>query len=444
MPEAGSSMSTILGLIAVVVLVTLNGFFVAAEFALVSVRRTRIEEMIAQGVTSAVVVRKAIHDPDQFIAATQLGITLASLGLGWAGEPALSHVIDPVIALIPLPAAWADTTAHTISAAIAFSIITFLHVVVGELAPKSIALQRPEQTALVVARPTMWAETLFRPGIWLLNGAGNFILRTLGFNPAAGHELVHSVEEIKMLVAASTTHGLIDESEHEMLDAIFELRQMNVRQVMIPRTEMVTIASGTTLRQLLEVLKETPYTKIPVYEKDKDHIIGIIYVRDIVDEIAKGDLDRPILPFMRPAIYLPESTRITGALAAFREGRQHVAIVLDEYGGTAGMVTLEDILEEISGEIPDQFEQDEQEIMKLPEGIWLVDGLANIEDVSDALGIDLNDDNYDTIGGFVMGRLERIPENGDEIIVDGFRFCVDNVDGMRIDKLRIVPNKDRD
>jgi CBS domain containing-hemolysin-like protein len=210
---------------------------------------------------------------------------------------------------------------------------------------------------------------------------------------------------------------------------------------MIPRTEMITIPSNTTLRQLLELLKDTPYTKIPIYEKDKDHIIGIIYVRDIVDEIAKGDLDRPILPFMRPAIYLPESTRITSALAAFREGRQHFAIVLDEYGGTAGMVTLEDILEEISGEIPDQFEEDEQEIVRMPDGSLLVDGLANIEDVSEELDIDLNDENYDTIGGFVMGRLERIPENGDEIVVDGYRFCVDKVDGMRIDKLRIVPNK---
>jgi putative hemolysin len=444
MPEAGSNVSTILGLISVVVLVTLNGFFVAAEFALVSVRRTRIEELIAQGVTSAQAVRKAIHDPDQFIAATQLGITLASLGLGWAGEPALSHVIDPVIALFAPGTQLSDTTAHTISAALAFAIITFLHVVVGELAPKSIALQRPEQTSLIVARPIMLAETAFRPAIWLLNGAGNLILRTLGFNPATGHELVHSVEEIKMLVAASTTHGLIEESEHEMLDAIFEMRQMNVRQVMIPRTEMVTISASATLRQLLELLKQTPYTKIPVYEKDKDHIIGIIYVRDIVDEIAKGDLDRPSLPFMRPAIYLPESTRIITALSAFRDGRQHLAIVLDEYGGTAGMVTLEDILEEISGEIPDQFEEDDQEIVKLPDGSWLVDGLANIEDVSEALNIDLNDENYDTIGGFVMGRLERIPEKEDEIIVDGYRFCVEKVDGMRIDKLRIVPDTGKD
>jgi CBS domain containing-hemolysin-like protein len=394
--------------------------------------------LITQGVKSAEVVRKAIHDPDQFIAATQLGITLASLGLGWVGEPALAHLIDPVIALIPLPASWADTTAHTIAAVISFSIITFMHVVVGELAPKSIALQRPESTALVVARPIMFVEILFRPGVIVLNGAGNLILRTLGFAPATGHESAHSVEEIKMLVEHSTTSGLIEEGEQEMFEAVFELRLMNVRQIMIPRTEMFSIPSGASLRELLNLQKNAPYTKIPIFEKDKDHIIGILYIRDIVDEISKGDLDRPILPYIRPAIFLPESTRITGALAAFREGRQHLAIVLDEYGGTAGMVTLEDILEEISGEIPDQFEQDEQEIRQLPDGSWLVDGLASIEDVNEELDIELSDENYDTIGGYVMGRLERIPEKGDQIAVDGMKFCVEQVDGMRIDQLRIV------
>lgn len=438
MPEVGSSINTIIGLIAVVVLVLLNGFFVAAEFALVSVRKTRIDELIAQGNKSATVVRKAIHDPDQFIAATQLGITLASLGLGWVGEPALEGLIDPIIHLLPLPASWEETTSKTISVVIAFSIITFLHVVIGELAPKSIALQRPEATSLVVARPTMWAEALFRPGILVLNGAGNMILRLLGFQASSGHEMAHSIEEIKMLVEHSTTSGLIEEQEHVMLDAVFELRQMNVRQVMIPRTEMFTIAANVTLRQLLDLLKEAPYTKIPVYEKDKDHIVGILYVRDIVDEIARGDLDRPIQPLIRPAIFLPESMRISGAITAFREGRQHLAIVLDEYGGTAGMVTLEDILEEISGEIPDQFEVDEQEIRQLPDGSWLVDGLASIEDVGEEIGVQLADNNYDTIGGYVMGRLERIPEKGDQIAVDSVKFYVEQIDGMRIDKLRIV------
>ncbi len=435
---ASINFNTILSLLAVIVLVLLNGFFVASEFALVSVRKTRVEEMIAQGVTSAEAVRKAIHDPDQFIAATQLGITLASLGLGWVGEPALAHLIDPVLNLLPLPQAWHETTSHTISAGISFAIITFLHVVIGELAPKSIALQKPEATALIVARPTMWAEVLFRPGIFLLNGAGNLILRSLGFQPSAGHDMVHSVEEIRMLVATSTSHGLIAESEQDMLDAVFGLRELTVRQVMIPRTEMVTIPVETTIRELLEIQKEAPHTKIPVYERDKDHIVGILYLRDIVDELARGNLDVPIRNFMRPSIYLPESTRIASAISAFREGRQHMAIVLDEYGGTAGLIMLEDILEEIAGEIPDQFEADELEIERLPDGSWLVSGLVQIEDVNEALGIELNDENYDTIGGYVMGKLERIPAKGDQIASDGTLFRVEQVDGRRIDRLRIM------
>jgi CBS domain containing-hemolysin-like protein len=310
---AGIDFGTVLSLVAVVALVLLNGFFVASEFALVSVRKTRIEEMIDQGVTGAEVVRKAIHDPDQFIAATQLGITLASLGLGWVGEPALAHIIDPVLNLLPLSEAWHETTSHTISAGIAFAIITFLHVVIGELAPKSIALQRPEATALIVARPTMWAEVLFRPGIFLLNGAGNMILKSLGFKASAGHDMVHSVEEIRMLVATSTSHGLIEESEQDMLDAVFDLRELMVRQVMIPRTEMVTIPAETTIRQLLEIQKESPYTKIPVYERDRDHIIGILYLRDIVDELAAEILTCE--SGLHAACYLlAESTRISGAL----------------------------------------------------------------------------------------------------------------------------------
>ncbi len=437
MPESGTAMGIALGLLAVGVLVLLNAFFVAAEFALVSVRRTRIEELIAQGVKSASTVRKAIHNPDQFIAATQLGITLASLGLGWVGEPALSHLIDPVIAILPLPASWAATTSHTISAAIAFTVITFLHVVIGELAPKSIALQRPEETSLFVAGPTMIAETLFRPGIWALNGAGNAVLRALGFRLASGHEMAHSFEEIRMLVDASKTHGVLGESEHDMLSAIFDLRALTVRQVMVPRTEMITIQAGATLQQVLETLHESQYTKLPVFEKDPDHIVGILHMRDLVGGLASGDLSAPIRPYIRQALFLPESARIFNALRALREGRQHIAIVLDEYGGTGGLVTLEDILEKISGEVPDEFEQGSPEIVQVPDGSWLVSGLAQIEDVNAALGVDLIDENYDTIGGFVMGRLERIPVKGDQVQAGDIHFRVEQIDGMRIDLLRI-------
>ncbi len=429
----------LIGLALIVVLVLLNAFFVAAEFALVSVRRTRIEEMVAQGAQGALAVRRAISDPDRFIAATQLGITLASLGLGWVGEPALSHLLDPVIELIAIPANWADVTAHSVSAAIGFGVITFIHVVVGELTPKSIALQRAEQTSLFVAPPMIVAEWVFKPAIWLLNGTGNLILKILGFRAASGHELVHSVEEIKMLMAASAHQGLLEDTEHDMLDAVFDLRQLMVRQVMIPRTEMAVLDANDTLRDMIALQKDSSHGKIPIYENDIDHIIGVLYVRDVVEELAKGALDTPSRQFVRPAIFVPETARIGVALAAFRDQRQHVAIVLDEYGGTAGLITLEDILEEIAGEMPDQFEDEEEpEIVQQPDGSWLLSGLALIEDVNEELGLALIDENYDTIGGFVMGKLERIPQKGDEITAGKAHFQVTEIDGMRIDRLRVV------
>lgn len=433
----------LVGLVLIVVLVLLNAFFVAAEFALVSVRRTRVEEMVAQGEQRALAVRRAISDPDRFIAATQLGITLASLGLGWVGEPALAHLIDPVVSLIPIPANWADLTAHSISAAIGFGLITFIHVVVGELTPKSIALQRAEQTSLVVAPPMILAEWIFKPAIWLLNGTGNLILRILGFRAASGHELVHSVEEIKMLMAASADHGLLEDAEHDMLDAVFDLRQMMVRQVMLPRTEMAALEANNTLRDMIALQKNSSHGKMPVYENDFDHIIGVLYVRDVVEELAKGTLDAPVRQFVRSAIFVPETARIGVALAAFRDKRQHVAIVLDEYGGTAGLITLEDVLEEIAGEMPDQFEdEDKLEIARQPDGSWELSGLALIEDVNEELGLALVDENYDTIGGFVMGKLERIPQKGDEITAGRAHFRVTEIDGMRIDRLRVVLGKE--
>ena len=441
--EAGSFVRDLAGLAAIAVLVLVNGFFVAAEFALVSVRRTRIDELIAQGNRVARVVRKAIQHPDRFIAAAQLGITLASLGLGWLGEPALAHLIAPAIDLIPVPESWVNFTAHGVAVAIAFALITFLHVVVGELAPKSITLQRPEQTAMLVAQPIMWAEWVFRPGIWLLNGAGNLLLKLLGFEPASGHELTHSLEEIKMLLAASAAHGLLEDSEHDMLDAVFNLRQLLVRQVMVPRTEMTMLPADATLRDVLELQREHPHAKYPVYEHDPDHIAGILYLRDIVGEFAKGNLEAPVRAFMRPAIFLPETARINAALTAFRSSRQHIAIVLDEYGGTAGLITLEDILEEIAGEIPDQYEPDEPDIVRAPDESWLVNGLSLIEEVNEALGLSLSDENYDTIGGYFMGRLERIPQKGDEVTIDGVRMRVEQVDGLRVDHLRIFIPADR-
>jgi len=427
----------LLKLVVVAVLVLANGFFVAAEFALVSVRGTRVAELVAQGNQAANWVKKALENPDRVIAATQLGITLASLGLGWVGEPALSHLLEPLIHLFP--GEIQSELSHTLSAGIAFAIITFLHVVVGELAPKSIALQNPEKTALIVARPTIWTEIIFKPAIWALNGTGNFLLKLVGVEPASGHELVHSVEELKMLVTASTEVGVMESEEGEMLHAVFDFGELLVRQVMIPRTEVSAFEADMQLREAIDIAIHSSFTKFPVYDDDLDNIIGVVHIKDLLraeqDPECQGCLVRSLV---REALFVPETVPVKAVLGEFRDRRQHIAIVMDEFSGTAGLVTLEDLMEEIVGEVSDPFDSQLPEIHSLPNGAVIVDGLALIDDVNEALNTRFEDRHYDTIAGYFLGVLGRIPGVGDEIIVDGVQFRVEKMDGMRIESLQLA------
>lgn len=428
--------SDLLRLVGVVILVLANGFFVAAEFSLVSVRRTRIEELVRQGTPGSASVKRALEDPDRFIAATQLGITIASLGLGWLGEPALSHFIEPVLAL--LPAAWVGTASHTISAALAFAVITFLHVVVGELMPKSIALQRPEATALVVARPTLWTELIFKPAIIALNGTGNFLLRVIGMRASSGHELVHSVEELKMLVQASGEGGVLEVSERDMLDNVFDFGDLTTHEVMVPRTEMISVSADAPLEDLIQLAIKHPHTKYPVYESDLDHIVGIANVKDLV-RVQHGDRRAAtIRGLMREAHVVPDTLRLGALLQQFRAKRQHMAIVIDEYGGTAGLVTLDDLISQIVGDVADPFDKSGPDIQRLPNGAALIDGLTQIEAVNDALGLALHDDNYDTIAGYMLGQLGRMARVGDTVEADGTRLKVEALDGLRIARISLA------
>jgi len=428
----------ILKLGAVLLLVLANAFFVAAEFSLVSVRKTRIAELVARGNLAARAVEKAINNPDQVIAATQLGITLSSLGLGWLGEPALSHLILPIVEWFP-----ADLQAgvsHTISAAIAFTIITFLHVVAGELAPKSIALQDPEKTSLFVARPTLLTETIFKPAIWLLNGAGNALLRLVGVQPASGHELVHSVEELRMIVSASAEGGAVEVEESEMLHAVFDFREMVVRQVMVPRTEIIAVEADISLNEIITLTSQSTYTKFPVYDDSLDQVLGVVHVKDLLTAMLSEDCQNcTARQFLRDAIFVPETSSVQSLLNQFRDRRQHIAIVLDEFGGTAGMVTLEDLLEEIVGEVSDPFDLDDPSFQLQPDGSVLIDGLALIEEVNQYLGLELVDPDYDTIAGYFLGKIGRIPQVGDVLVTDEVSLRVEQMDGMRIDRLLYQP-----
>jgi CBS domain containing-hemolysin-like protein len=438
-----SSLDISLRLISVLVLVGLNGFFVAAEFSLVSVRHTRIEELIAQGNRTAIIVGRAVADPDRFIAATQLGITLASLGLGWIGEPALANVLIPLLHF--LPEAWIGAAAHSIAGTIAFAFITFMHVVVGELAPKSIALQHPERTALAVARPTEWTLHLFRPAIWLLNGAGNALLRLFGIQPASGHEQVHSVAELRMLVEASHEGGVLATEEREMLYAVFGFSQLAARQVMVPRTEMIYVLASASLAEVAQLAADHALTKFPVYEGNLDHIIGIVHIKDLVRVLhTQTQNATTVRGIMRPALFLPESIRVDDLLVEFRRKKQHIAILLDEYGGTAGLVTLEDLLEEIVGDVQDAFDQEEPDIQRLPDGSVLLNGLMLIEEVNEECGLNLSDPHYDTIAGYVLGRLRRLAQVGDEVSANGVRLRVEALDGLRIARLSLFyENKEK-
>jgi CBS domain containing-hemolysin-like protein len=312
-------------------------------------------------------------------------------------------------------------------------------VVVGELAPKSIALQNPEGTSLVVARPTLWSERLFKPFIWALNGTGNALLRLAGVQPASGHELVHSVEELKMLVTASTEGGVVAPQESELLHAIFEFGDLLVRQVMIPRTEIIAVEADLPLTEIIPLISESTYTKFPVYDDDLDNILGIIHVKDLLRTMQEpGWQNSTARSLVREPMYIPETLPVSTLLHRFRDDRQHIGIVLDEFGGTGGLVTLEDLLEEIVGEVSDPFDKFTPEIEALPDGSLLVDGLCLIEDVNNHLDLDLNDPAYDTIAGYTLGKMGRIPTVNDIVESDKILIQVEAMDGLRIDRLKLT------
>ncbi len=440
-------MNDLLGLLLAVGLVLLNAFFVAAEFSLVSVRRSRIAELVEAGDAAAAVVQKAIQQQDRFIAATQLGITIASLGLGWIGEPALGHLVEPVIAALlrPLLGEVAEGATQTIGgvaigSVIAFALITFILVVVGELMPKSIALQNPERTALWVAYPTAWATTLFHIPIQLLNGTGNLLLRLLGVQPASGHELVHSVEELKILVRSSAESGLLAGGEDDIVEAVFEMRETRARQLMVPRLEIVAFRADTPLDTVIDQASETSLTKFPVYEDNLDQVIGILHIKDLMRVMRQQpEALLSLRDLVRPALFVSEAITISDLLRRFRQERQHLAILLDEYGGTAGLITLEDLLEELVGDVQDAFEPTEAAIQRLPDGSALIDGLTPIDEVNEAFGLALANPDYETIAGYVLGRLERLAEVGDEIEAGPVRLRVEALDELRIARVRLIP-----
>src|SRR3954464_3299800 len=424
--------ATLWRLVGLFALVCANGFFVAAEFSIVTVRKTRIDQLIAEGHRGARAVRRAVSDPDPFIAATQLGITMASIGLGWIGEPVLAAMLQPVVAFLPIGIA--EATMHTIAVAIAFALVTALHIVLGELAPKTIALDKAEATALIVVKPTELFMKAFWPFIRVLNGTGRMVVRMLGLHSEGGHSMVHSEAELKMLVTASQEAGVLEEQEEQMLHRVFGFADLTAGQVMIPRTELLAVAAETPLRDLLPEIGQGEPTRLPVYRDDLDDVIGMLHVVDVVKALGVGDASVNAGALAREVLTVPITLGANDLLAEMRRRRGREALVIDEHGGTAGLVTFESLMERIIGEIPGEMGAQTRTVVR-PDGSADIDGLALVADTNAQFGLHIDEGTYTTIGGYVLGRLGRRARVGDVIDVEGRKMRVEALDGLRVAKV---------
>jgi CBS domain containing-hemolysin-like protein len=411
-------------------LVFANGFFVAAEFAIVTVRKTRIDQLIAEGNRGARAVRRAVTDPDSYIAATQLGITMASIGLGWIGEPALASLVQPSFAFLPM--SMAEATAHSVAVAISFALITALHITLGELAPKTIALERAEATALLVVKPTELFMRAFWPFIRLLNGMGRAIVNLLGMRGVGGHALVHSEEELKMLVTASQEAGVLEEREEQMLHRVFDFADLTAGQVMVPRTELVGVPADASGEALLEHVGRAGYAMAPVFRDDLDNVIGILHAIDVVKAMASGRRDLSAADIAHEALTVPETMAADDLLAALRQRGVREALVIDEYGGTAGLVTFEWLMERIVGDLR---ATGAGKISVLEDGSAEIEGLTLVPDVNEQFGLHIDEDTYTTIGGFVMGQIGRRARVGDSVAIGGRTMRVLALDGLRVSRV---------
>lgn len=428
-------MTTIINLVLIAILIAFTAFFVSYEFAIVKVRSTRIDQLVAEGNKNAIVAKKIITNLDEYLSACQLGITVTALGLGWLGEPTVEHLLHPLFVQLNLP----ESASSILSFLIAFSSVTFLHVVVGELAPKTVAIHKAEAVTLIFARPMMFFYKVMYPFIKTLNGSARLVTGLFGLKPASEHESAHSEEELQLIISESYKSGEINQSEFKYVNNIFEFDDRIAKEIMVPRTEIVAFDRSQTLEECLEVVKEENYTRYPVIDGEKDNIVGMINMKEVLTDYISGiNLNTPIEKYIRPVIQVIESIAIHDLLVKMQKDRMHMAILMDEYGGTSGLVTVEDILEEIVGEIRDEFDGDEvPEINKINENKTVVDGKVLIDEINDLFGLDIQEEDMDTIGGWILSEKMDVKE-GDTVELDGYQFKVLEIDGYHIKSLEIV------
>lgn len=418
-------------------LVLMNGFFVAAEFAMVKARDSRIDTLIMEGNKRAKYAKEMIDHLDDYLSACQLGITLASLGLGWIGEPAVAKLIEP--ALVSL--GFSDMAVHTVAFAVSFSIITALHIVIGELAPKSLAIQKAERLTLFTAGPMILFHKVMYPIIWMLNKIAFLALKSAGLSVSSESHAAHTEEEIRILMKESHRQGYIDQEELDYVDNIFDFADRNAREVMIPRTDMICLYVQDSFRESVDTAIAEQLTRYPVCDPDKDNIIGFIHIKDILGALAKGE-EPDIRTFVRDMMAVPESMPLSDLLKLMQKNRSQIALVVDEYGGTAGLVTVEDIIEEIVGEIQDEFDVEERkEVERRAEGSYSVDGLFLIDEVNELVGTHLDSETFDTIGGWMYAEIGTTPNVGDTIETENCVFTVEETDDMRITRVGIVKHE---
>ncbi|HBZ80961.1 MULTISPECIES: hemolysin family protein [Brevibacillus] len=424
-----------LNLLLVVFLVLLNGFFVAAEFSLVKVRQTRLAQLVSEGNNKrAHYAQKVTRELDAYLSACQLGITLASLGLGWVGEPAIAHYVEPMMAYFQFP----PYMVGPVSLAIAFAIITFLHIVFGELAPKSLAIQKAEATSLWTAAPLMFFYKLSYPLIWFLNGAANLFIRRLGIEPATESDPAHTEEEIRLLVNQSHKSGHIDQTEMALVDNVFDFSERLAREIMIPRIDMICLYDDNTFDENLQIIRESRHSRFPVAHEDKDRLIGFVHTSDFfLSALTTGKAE--LNDFLRPLLTVPKSMEISHVLRLMQKRRSQIAIVIDEYGGTAGILTMEDILEEIVGDIQDEFDENERpEIEESASNALSVSGKTLLSELNDFLTIEIVSDEVDTIAGWLYSQLNEEVASGKAVMYEGYLFTISELENHRITRVAIT------
>ncbi|WP_242222351.1 hemolysin family protein [Bacillus cereus group sp. BfR-BA-01380] len=422
-------------LILVAALIALTGFFVAIEFAIVKVRSSRIDQLVGEKKRGAIAAKKVTSNLDEYLSACQFGITITALGLGWLGEPTVKHVLEPVLITLQL----SPPIANTVSFVIAFAIITFLHVVVGELAPKTFAIQKAEQVSLMFSKPLIYFYRIMYPFIWTLNHAARFVASLFGLKPASEHEVAHSEEELRLILSESYESGEINQAEFKYVNNIFEFDNRLAKEIMVPRTEIVGLYAEDLFETHIEMIRQEKYTRYPVFGEDKDEVIGMVNVKDFFIRYIDGEEQeaKSIMTYTRPVIEVMENIPIHDLLLSMQKKRIPLAILYDEYGGTAGLVTLEDILEEIVGEIQDEYDEDEYPpIQHISDNCKVVDGKVLVSEINDLFGLQLNEQDVDTIGGWLMMQGQPIAE-GDTTVVGEWTFTILEKDTHQIKRIEI-------